>query len=192
MEPDVVARFRAGDEAAVREIVRLYGGAVATVARSFVGSSQDLVAEVVQQTFVKAWKGASSLEANRPIQPWLYTIARRTAIDLLRREGRPTAGGHEPEQDVAVEPMTFERSVQIYDVRQALDALPPDERQVMKMSHLLGMSHTEISDELGIPVGTVKSRTGRARQRLAVTLGKYAPSANQTDVANVQVGEEPT
>ncbi|MFK7917075.1 MAG: RNA polymerase sigma factor [Ilumatobacter sp.] len=192
MEPDVVARFRAGDEAAVNEVVRLYGGAIATVARSFVGSSPELVAEIVQQTFVKAWRAASSLEANRPIQPWLYTIARRTAIDLLRSESRPTAGGHEPEQDVAVESMTFERSVQIYDVRQALDALPPDERTVMKMSHLLGMSHGEIAEELGIPVGTVKSRTGRARQRLAVALGQYAPSANQTQASNVQVGEEPT
>lgn len=185
---DVLARFRAGDEAAVRSIIESYGGAVATVARSIVGSPE-LVADVVQQTFVKAWRAASTLDESKPIQPWLYSIARRTAIDVLRHERRPTTGGHAPEQDVAVESQSFEQTVQVFDVRQALDALPPEEREVMKMSHLLGMSHSDIANRLGIPVGTVKSRTGRARQRLAVALGHYAPAANQTGAPDVQGGE---
>ncbi len=193
MEPDAVARFRAGDEAAVREMIEQHGGAVATVARSIVGSP-DHVAEVVQQTFVKAWRAAASLEPGRPIQPWLYSIARRTAIDLLRRERRPTTGDHEPERDVAVESMTFERSVEIYEVRQALDGLPPEEREVMKMSHLLGMTHTEISERLDVPIGTVKSRSSRAKRRLAAALSHYAPdvSANRNGERDVQAGEEPT
>lgn len=198
MEPDAVARFRAGDETAVREMVERHGGAVATVARSIVGGSQDHVAEVVQQTFVKAWRAASSLEPGRPIQPWLYSIARRTAIDLLRRERRPTTGDHEPERDVAVEPMTFERSVEIYEVRQALDGLPDEEREVMKLSHLMGMTHTEIAERLGVPIGTVKSRSGRAKKRLAAVLSHYAPDTSADDGANrngdrnVQEGETPT
>lgn len=195
MEPDAVARFRAGDESAVRELVERHGGSVATVARSIVGRSQDDVAEVVQQTFVKAWRAAGSLEPGRPIQPWLYSIARRTAIDLLRRERRPTTGDHAPEQDIAVESMTMERTQEIYDVRQALDGLPADEREVMKMSHLMGMTHTDIAEQLGVPVGTVKSRSGRAKRRLAAALSQYAPdssevTANQMDERNVQGGEE--
>jgi RNA polymerase sigma-70 factor (ECF subfamily) len=185
---EVINRFRAGDDAAVRTVIESYGGAVATVARSIVGSPE-LVADVVQQTFVKAWRAAATLEENKPIQPWLYAIARRTAIDVLRHERRPTTGDHAPEQDIAVESHSFERTVQVYDVRQALDALPFDERNVMKMSHLLGMSHGDIAAELGIPVGTVKSRTARARQRLAVALGHYAPSANRTRTSDVQGGE---
>ena len=194
MEPDAVARFRSGDEAAVREIIERHGGAVATVARSIVGGSHDHVAEVVQQTFVKAWRAAGSLEPGRPIQPWLYSIARRTAIDLLRRERRPTTGDHAPERDVAVESMTFERSVEIYEVRQALDDLPPEEREVMKLSHLMGMTHTEIAERLGVPIGTVKSRTGRAKKRLAGALSHYAPDvtrvANRNSEYDVEVGED--
>ncbi len=195
MEPDAVARFRAGDESAVREMVERHGGAVATVARSIVGRSQDDVAEVVQQTFVKAWRAAGSLEPGRPIQPWLYSIARRTAIDLLRRERRPTTGDHAPEQDIAVESMTMERTQEIYDVRQALDGLPADEREVMKMSHLMGMTHTDIAEQLGVPIGTVKSRSGRAKRRLAAALSHYAPessamTANQMGERNVQGGED--
>lgn len=199
MEPDAVARFRAGDEAAVREMVERHGGAVATVARSIVGGSHDDVAEVVQQTFVKAWRAAASLEAGRAIQPWLYSIARRTAIDLLRRERRPTTGDHAPERNAAVESMTFERTVEIYEVRQALDGLPSEEREVMKLSHLLGMTHTEIAEQLGVPVGTVTSRTGRAKRRLAVALSHYARDVQAPDVGanrsgrrDVQEGEEPT
>ena len=188
VDPDVVARFRAGDELAVRQVVEAYGGAVATVARSIV-RSPELVAEVVQQTFVKAWRAAASLDEDRLMAPWLYTIARRTAIDVGRREARPTLGGHDPEVEVGVEAMTFERTVEIYEVRQALDALPSDEREVMKLSHLVGLSHSDIAEQLGVPIGTVKSRTGRARTRLAVALGHYAPGANRIDRSDVQGGE---
>lgn len=188
VDANVIARFRAGDEDAVRQVIEAYGGAVATVARSIVGAPE-LVAEVVQQTFVKAWRAAASLDEDRLIAPWLYTIARRTAIDVLRRERRPTTGDHEPETEVGVEPMTFERTVEIYEVRQALDALPTDERLVMKLSHLDGMSHSDIAAQLGVPIGTVKSRTGRARKRLAVALGHYAPDANRIGRADVEGGE---
>ena len=187
---DLVSRFKAGDEQAVREVVQRYTGAITTVARSMV-SSPELVGEVVQQTFVKAWRAASSFDESRELTPWLYSIARRTAIDVLRREGKPTAGAHEEEVDVAVTPMSFERTWEAYEVRQALDALPDEERAVMKMSFLLGMTHDQIASELGIPIGTVKSRTGRARKRLAVALGHLAPSANQTATLDVQGGEAP-
>ena len=195
MEPDAVARFRSGDEAAVREIIERHGGAVATVARSIVGGSYDHVAEVVQQTFVKAWRAAGSLEPGRPIQPWLYSIARRTAIDLLRRERRPTTGDHAPESDVAVESMDVSNEAsRSTRCDKALDDLPPEEREVMKLSHLMGMTHTEIAERLGVPIGTVKSRTGRAKKRLAGALSHYAPDvtrvANRNSEYDVEVGED--
>ncbi|MFT4657099.1 MAG: RNA polymerase sigma-70 factor (ECF subfamily) [Ilumatobacter sp.] len=173
---DVLTRFCAGDEAAVRIIIESYGGAFATVARSIVGSPE-LVADVVQQTFVKAWRSASTLDGSKPVQPWLCSIARRKAIDVLRGERRPITGSHAPEQDVAVESQSFEHTMQVFDVRQALDELPPEEREVMKMSHLLGMSYTDIANRLGVPVDTVLSRTGRARRRLSVALACYGPTA---------------
>ena len=189
---DLISRFRAGDEAAVREVYQRYGGAIQTVARSMV-RDPEIVAEVVQQTFVKAWRAASSFEEGRELAPWLYTIARRTAIDALRREMRPTAGDHEPETDVGVTTISFERTWEIHEVRRAIDDLPPEEREVVRLSHLVGLSHPEIAERMDIPVGTVKSRSARAHKRLATALGHLtdpAPSANRNDVAAVETGEE--
>ena len=184
----LAARFKAGDEDAVREVVGRYSGAIQTVARSMV-SSPELQAEVVQQTFVKAWQASGSFDESRDLAPWLYSIARRTAIDVLRREGKPTAGGHEQEVDVAVEPVSFERTWEKFEVRQALDDLPDPERVVMQLSFLAGMSHEQIAAELDIPIGTVKSRTGRAKKRLLESLAHLRSTANQIDPADVEVGE---
>lgn len=186
---DVIARFRAGDEDAVGVIYRRYAGPVATVARSMIGDAQ-LVEDVVQQTFVKAWRAASSFDEGRELGPWLYAIARRTAIDALRHERRPTIGGHAPETDVAVTPISFERTWQIFEVRRAVDDLPLEEREVVRLSHLVGLTHAEIADRLGIPIGTVKSRSGRAHKRLAAALAHVADSANRTATGTVEEGKE--
>ena len=186
---DVITRFRAGDAEAVRAVYERHGGAVHTVARSIVGDPE-LVAEVVQQTFLKAWRAAATFDGNRELAPWLYSIARRTAIDVLRRERRPTTGDHEPETDVAVTTLSFERTWEIHEVRRALDDLPEGEREVVRLSHLLGLTHIEIADRLGIPVGTVKSRSDRAHRRLVAALGHLSPAANQTSARSVETVEE--
>lgn len=182
---DLIDRFKGGDESAVREIVQRYGGAVQTIARSMM-RSDELIAETVQQTFVKAWRGAASFDETREFAPWLYSIARRTAIDILRREGRHETEPHDDE--VASEnEMTFERTWEIYEVRSALDALPAEERDVMRLSFLEGLTHEQIAERLGVPIGTVKSRTGRAKKRLLQSLKHLG--ANQTGGSNVEGGE---
>ena len=187
--PDLVERFKAGDPDAVRELYREHGAAVLTVARSIV-RDRELAADVVQQTFVKAWKAADRFDGERGIAPWLYAIARRTAIDALRSEMKPTRGGHEAEVDVAVQPESLERTWERYEIRQAIDALPPDEREVVRRSHLQGFTHQQIADDLGVPIGTVKSRSGRAHKRLAASLAHVV--ANQTTPRDVMQDEEPT
>lgn len=176
MDEDV-AGFRAGEPDAVRAVYRRYGGAVHTVARSIVRDPA-LAEDVVQQTFVKAWQAAASFDETRDLAPWLYSIARRTAIDVLRKEGAPTRGGHAPEVDAAVTPITFERTWEVLEVRAAIEALPEAEREVVRLSHLLGLTHAEVAERLGVPVGTVKSRSGRAHKRLAAALGHLAEGAN--------------
>ena len=185
---ELIAQFRAGDEAAIRAVHQRYAGAVGTVARSMT-SDAELVSEIVQQTFIKAWRSIDSFDEQRDFAPWLYAIARRTAIDVLRKEGRPTAGGHEPETDVAVTSISFERTWEIYQVRQAIDELPTDEREVVRLSHLMGLTHPEIAERLGVPLGTVKSRSGRAHKRLHAALQHVTSGANQHGVSSVE-GDE--
>lgn len=182
----LVAQFKAGDPDAIRELYGEFGGAVTTVARSIVRDAE-LAAEVVQQTFVKAWRSADQFEGEREIAPWLYAIARRTAIDALRAENRPTRGDHEPEVEVGEEPHTFERTWIQFEVRQAIDALPEGEREVIRRSHLLGESHSQIAEAMEVPLGTVKSRSGRAHKRLALALAHL--DANRIAEADVVEGE---
>lgn len=169
-----VAGFRRGEADGVRAVYRDYGGLVFAVALKALGR-RDLAEEATQQTFVKAWRSAEAFDPARELGPWLATIARRTSIDIHRREARrPTS----PLDDVApahpdvVElPVGVERSYEVAEVRAAIDALPPDEREIVRLQHLGELTHTEVADRLGVPVGTVKSRSFRAHKRLAGMLG---------------------
>ena len=190
-----MAAFQAGDPDAIRVLYEQYAGPVATVARSVVGADQTLVDEIVQTTFTKAWRAASTFQGDRRLAPWLYSIARRAAIDAVRMERRPTRGDHEAEVDVAVPPPSIEQTWEAYEVRRALDGLPADEREVMAMNHLMGLTHGEIAERLAVPVGTVKSRSHRAHRRLAAALAHLRndaplPGENQSPTSNVRLSGE--
>jgi RNA polymerase sigma-70 factor, ECF subfamily len=188
---DAMDRFRAGEPDAVRALYRDYAGAVHTVAISIV-RDRELANDVVQQTFVKAWRAASTFEDGREVAPWLYSIARHTAIDAVRSEARPTRGGHEPEIEVPVDSESLEATWERFEIRRAVDALPEEEREVVRRSHLLGHTHEEIAQQLGVPVGTVKSRSSRAHKRLATSLAHLnaQPAANQSGIPTVLIDED--
>jgi RNA polymerase sigma-70 factor (ECF subfamily) len=100
----------------------------------------------------------------------LATIARRTAIDLYRREAsRPT----ERLEDTAAAdlPDGVDRAFDVWAVREAIDELPPLEREVIRLQHLESFTQAEIGARLDVPVNTIKSRSFRAHRRLADRLG---------------------
>jgi RNA polymerase sigma-70 factor (ECF subfamily) len=167
---DLVARFAAGDEGAVRDLYARYAGPVFTVAMSRLGR-RDLADEAVHTTMLKAWRAAATFDPTHDLAPWLYAIARRVAIDIHRRESRAAVPAQLADDDVAVEPVSLSRTWQAWEVRAAVDKLPAPERDVVRLGHLEGLTHREIADHLGIPVGTVKSRSARAHRRLASLLG---------------------
>lgn len=174
LSADELERFRSGDGDAVRAVYRQYGRLVHAVALSQLGSAS-LAEEATQLTFVKAWKAAASIEPGRDIAPWLATIARRTAIDLYRAESRHAAVTIDevsPGHPALVQTSSgIERYQDVWQVRQAIDDLPDDERVVVQLQHLEGMPHSAIAEQLGVPIGTVKSRSHRAHKRLALKLG---------------------
>jgi RNA polymerase sigma-70 factor (ECF subfamily) len=158
--------FRSGDVAALGAVYDRYSRAVWSVAMSVL-SDRGLAEDATQETFLRAWRAAATYDPDRELAPWLFTIARRTAIDVHRREARPTQGGHGEEQDVVVQMPGIERAYQTWEVRTALEELPAEERTVVRMSHFDEMTHREIAEALDVPVGTVKSRSHRAHRRLA-------------------------
>ncbi len=173
----LVERFRRGDPDALGRIFDQYAGAVYSVVLSALGEPS-LADDAVQETFVRAWRAADRFDATKPMSPWLFTIARRTAIDVHRRETRPTRGGHVAEQDVAVNLPGIEVSWQKWEIQRALAALEPDERELVKLSHFHGFTHSQIASRFGVPVGTIKSRSHRAHRRLAARL-RHLDSAGE-------------
>ena len=166
MDRETLERFRAGDETAFKAVYQRYGGAVYTVALSILGD-RGLAADATQITFVKVWRAASTYDPEREIAPWIYAIARRTAIDIYRKERRSVASD---QVDVVAIPSGLETVWEVFEVRSAVDQLPDEERQVVKLSHFDGLTHVEIAGLLDVPVGTVKSRSHRAHKRLLALL----------------------
>jgi RNA polymerase sigma factor (sigma-70 family) len=174
VDPAVLTAFRRREPHAVREMYREYGNLVYAVARRALGR-HDLAEEAAQQTFVRAWQAADRIDVDRDPAPWLATIAKRTAIDIYRREARRPAialsdvGASDPA--VVSLPPDLDTLEAVWHVRRAIDALPPDEAEVVRLQHLDGMTQSEVSEALGIALGTVKSRSHRAHQKLAALLG---------------------
>ena len=136
-ERDLAARFAAGDETAIRAIYARYAGPILTVAMSTL-AKRELADEAVQTTMLKAWRAAASFDPSRELAPWLYSIARRVAIDIYRRERRAATPDELSDDQVAVVPLSFERTWEAWEVRSALGRLPPDEREVVRLAHFVG------------------------------------------------------
>lgn len=175
-------RFRDGDNQALGDVYDRYARAVWAVAMT-VTRADHLAQEAVQETFLRAWGAAGTYDPDRDLGPWLLTIARYTALDLLRRELRPTRGGHEVEQEAAVDPPGMDRAWLAWAVQEALRQLGEQEREIVRLSFYEDLTQPQIAERLGIPVGTVKSRSHRAHHRLAELLAHLREDAD-TDPGN--------
>jgi len=172
MDPSTLHAFRLRDASAVRAMYREYGNLVYAVAHRFLGR-HDLAEDAVQQTFVRAWQSADRIDVDRDPAPWLATIAKHAAIDIYRREARrPTTGlTDNVMRDRAEVRVSSETLDAVWHVRRAIEALPADEAMIVRLQHIDGMTQNEISEQLGVALGTVKSRSHRAHRKLAGLLG---------------------
>ena len=166
--------FQRREPGAVRALYREYGRLAYAVAYRVLGR-RDLAEDAVQETFVRAWQAADRFDVERDPAAWLATISKRAAIDIYRREARrPTTGlidlaANDPA--VVALPPDLGSVDAVWQVRRAIDQLAPEEATIIRMHHLEGMTHVQISDRLGVALGTVKSRSHRAHTKLAELLG---------------------
>jgi RNA polymerase sigma factor (sigma-70 family) len=171
-EAEVAAGFAAGDPDSVRVVYQTYGRMVHSVAYQVLGDV-GLAEDATQQTFIQAWRKAASYDPTRALGPWLATIARRAAIDVYRHNRRHQGleGLDSADPALISLPPSAEQIYDVWEVRRALDALPAQDRELIRLQHFGELTHTEIAEQLAIPIGTVKSRTFRAHRRLAGLLG---------------------
>ena len=162
----VMSAFVRRDPDAVRSLYHEYGRLVYAVALRIL-RRPELAEEATQQTFVRAWQAADRFDVGRDPGPWLATIARRIAIDVHRYEARREALPFGAVEPAAPDGTPLEL---VWDVRRAIDALPDDEATVLRLQHLEGLSQAEIAEQLGLALGTVKSRSFRAHRKLATRL----------------------
>jgi RNA polymerase sigma-70 factor, ECF subfamily len=150
----------------LEEVYDAYQHAVWSVVRS-ITRADHLAQEALQETFVRAWQAAGQYDPERDLGPWLLTIARHATLDLLRRELRPTRGGHETEQDVVVEDPGLDRVWTAWQVRQAVKRLRDDEALIIRLTFFEDLTQSQIAEQLDVPLGTIKSRSFRAHRHLA-------------------------
>lgn len=138
----------------------------------------DEAGEVVGDVFVQVWMNIAQHDASRgPLVPWVLSIARNRALDVLRRRRRwfkKAERLHLEQSGQVEEALPGEASVPGWPVHQevhrALAALPEDQRQAVTLAYFEGLSHSEIAKRTGTPLGTVKTRLRIAQQKLAEAL----------------------
>jgi len=178
---DLAARFASGDAGTIRVVYQLYGRLVYSIAYRTLGDV-GLAEDATQQTFVQAWRAATTYDPSRALGAWLTTIARRVAIDVYRRERRHRNLESINSSDSALVtlPPSADQIYDVLEVRQALQELPDHDRELIRLQHYDELTHTEIATRLAIPLGTVKSRSFRAHRRLAGLLGHLRDESGGT------------
>ncbi len=176
-DEDLLARCRAGDEAAWQALVSRYTRRVFNLAYRFVGRV-DEAEDLTQDIFVKVYQSLSRYRSEEgAFGTWLTTVARNQSIDNYRRRREERRRRVDDEAILDIVPSTqegphksLEREERVRLVHQGLRALPPDLRQPIVLCDLQGLAYEEAANILAIPLGTVKSRINRGRLELAKRL----------------------
>jgi RNA polymerase sigma-70 factor (ECF subfamily) len=166
-DAELIERIADGDRAAFNVLYRRYARPVYGLALRRLrdrGAAED----AVQETFMSVWRSASSYRSERGAgAPWLYTVARNAIVDKFRVQARaavqvPAMADAEPGPDEQAETSWI-----AWQVHRAFGTLPDNERAVLELAYWGGLSQSEVAEFLGIPLGTVKTRTRSGLARLA-------------------------
>lgn len=164
-------RVAQGDARALDELYARHAPRVTAIARRLIADA-DLVKDVVQDVFLRVWRTRSYNPALGPVSHWLAVVTRHIAVDHLRRakpRDRFVPLDLHPPSAHATEDVTLLRA----DLARALRTIRPEEREILVLAYLSGLTLQEISERLQIPLGTVKTRLHRGLRRLRQQLADY-------------------
>jgi RNA polymerase sigma-70 factor (ECF subfamily) len=175
-DDELITRLAGGDDTALRELFARHAPLLAARLRAVLPASD--VEDVLQETFLAAWKGAGSYRPEEKAGAWLWGIARRQAALLLRRRGPAMAALPEllepgprgvPGSCFPGDPAQLVTTAS--QLASAVGALSPADREVWQLMYVEDRPVAEVARLAGVPEGTVKSRAHRARRLLRAALG---------------------
>jgi len=166
-EEELVAALKRNERTAFEFLYDHYSGALFNIISKTL-RDEEKAADVLQESFLKIWKNIASYNPEKGrLFTWIMNIARNGAIDAVRVEGRKPAMDDiddkaiQNEKDVSEDSLTTSS-----EMKAIIDMLRPERKILIDMAYFQGYTHEEISEELGIPLGTVKSRIRTALQEL--------------------------
>ena len=177
MAQAILKRIASGDRTAVEDCLNAYGGLVWSIARKMLRNNDD-AEDAVQEIFIDVWKNAGRFDESQSSETtFIAMIARRRIIDRIRFANRRITANSIDEE--LVEPWTradesMQISVEAKEAAKAMRNLKPEQQKVLQLSIVQGLSHQEIADATGMPLGTVKThaRRGILQVREFLGLGK--------------------
>lgn len=194
-EQELVSAAKAGDQQAFEQLVQDNQNRIYSLAVRLAGDREEAF-DLAQEAFVKAWQGLPAFQGESSFATWIYRLATNVCIDYLRKQKRRRQVESEVSLDDEelswTEPADWsqdphrqlERSEQGRALARGLEALPEQQRQILVLRELSGLSYQEIAEKLNLDLGTVKSRIARARMALRKILaedGNFSvpPPSNQ-------------
>jgi RNA polymerase sigma-70 factor (ECF subfamily) len=180
---DLVVLVQQGDTTAFRGLVERFQNRIYAHIYGMIRNREE-ARDLTQETFVKAFRNLGGFRGESSFTTWLYRIASNVTIDHIRKHSRVRVGGYDDEVAIKEEGdgrwepdhlrrspgRDLERQRMYQRVMDAMQALPPDQRQVVLLREIEGFSYKEIAEAMGIPEGTVMSRLFYARKRLQAIL----------------------
>ncbi|WP_303982618.1 sigma-70 family RNA polymerase sigma factor [Dongia mobilis] len=165
----------APDEVAFAELFRFYAPRLKSYMRKL-GAAEDIAEELAQEAMAMVWRKAHLFDSDKAgAGTWIFAIARNLRIDAFRRQKRPEVELDDPTL-MPDDPLSPEAELdygqQARAVRAALATLPSEQATIVHLSFFEDKPHAEIAEQLGIPLGTVKSRMRLAFQRFRKALGE--------------------
>jgi RNA polymerase sigma-70 factor (ECF subfamily) len=161
-----IARAQAGDTEGFRELVERHSRSIFRLAYRMTGN-QDDAEDVVQETFLRAYRQLSGFEARCAFSSWIYRIAANCALDLIRcrRKTEPDVVAMLPSSEPAPDRMVFSDEVR-QRVEEAMGLLTGQERAAFVLRHYEGLSSEQVGETLGVAPGAAKQAVFRAVQKL--------------------------
>jgi len=197
-EAALLARIAARDERAVEDLYRLYSGPLYALAYQ-VTRSERFAQDVVQEVFIAVWRDAGRFDSARgSVGAWLFSFARHKAIDVVRREAnvRKRTADVDLEFEEAPDDVHDEAWLRVRreTVRAAIVQLSDIQREALELAFFGGLTHVEVAERLGLPLGTAKTRIRSALLKLRDLLGESLadtgagelPAGGDRDVTGIE------